>query len=409
MISYRQALQRTLEHIQPLGTDIIGISQATGRVAGEDLVGLVDLPSNDVSLKDGYAIRSGDLACASPEKPVSLNLIGDVAAGGEWDGEVKSGEAVRILSGALIPKGADAVVSQEFTSLDRENMTVNVMADAYPGRNILAKGSDVQHGQPLVFAGEVLNPSRVGLLAAAGYAHVPVRKLPRVGIIATGDEVVAPGMPLENGMLYASNLVTLASWCRQYGMHVTTWVVKDEPLSLRERLLEGILDHDALLTSGGAWKGDRDLVVAVLDELGWEKYYHRVRIGPGKAVGFGRLKEKPVFCLPGGPPSNYMAFLNLALPGLLKLSGCRSATLPVVPAQLAREVRGQIDWTQFVQGMFEPGERRLIFQPLKMGSRLQMMALADGILTIPEGRDHIAAGEIVDVQVLDGANWKVPA
>jgi molybdopterin molybdotransferase len=403
MISYNQALQLTLDHIQPLGTKEIDISQAVGRVAGEDLVGLVDLPSSDVSLKDGYAIKSGDVVNASNEKPVSLNLIGDLAAGGSWEGEVASGEAVRILSGALIPKGAEAVVSQEFTILDSKNMTVEVMADAHPGRNILAKGSDVQQGQHLVFAGEILNPSRVGLLAAAGYTQIPVRNLPKVGIIATGDEVVAPGTPLEKGMLYASNLVTLAAWCHQYRMQVTTWVVKDEPVSLRKRLLKSILDHDVLLTSGGAWKGDRDLVVAILDELGWEKFYHRVRIGPGKAVGFGRLKNKPVFCLPGGPPSNYMAFLNLALPGLLRLSGYLRPSLPAVPARLAREVYGQIDWTQFVQGIIEPGERTLTFQPLRMESRLQMMALADGILTIPEGIDHIAEGEIVSVQVLDSA------
>jgi molybdopterin molybdotransferase len=210
---------------------------------------------------------------------------------------------------------------------------------------------------------------------------------------------------LEEGKLYASNLVTLESWCHYFNMQVTTWVVKDQPDALRAYLQESISECDALLTSGGAWKGDRDLVVGVLDELGWEKFYHRVRIGPGKAVGFGNYRGKPVFCLPGGPPSNYMAFLNLALPGLLKLAGRFRTSLPVVPAKLSREVYGRIDWTQFILGKIEKGPGCLIFRPSEMTSRLQMIAQAEGILMIPEGIDHIAAQENVSVQMLGNPDW----
>jgi molybdopterin molybdotransferase len=403
MIAFQEALHLTLEKVQSLGTELIALSQATARVAGEDLVARVDLPSVDVSLKDGYAVKSGDVSSASLERPVTLNLIGDVAAGGLWQGEVSPGTAVRILSGAPIPGGAEAVVSEEFTRLEGENLVV--VADAHPGRNILTRGSDLQRGQLLVSAGEMLQPVQVGLLAAGGHAHISVRKLPRVGILATGDEVLAPGKPLEDGKLYASNLVTLEAWCHYFNMQVTTWVVKDQPDALRAYLQESIGECDALLTSGGAWKGDRDLVVGALDELGWEKFYHRVRIGPGKAVGFGNYKGKPVFCLPGGPPSNYMAFLNLAVPGLLRLAGRVRTSFPVVPAKLSREVRGQIDWTQFILGKIEKGQECLIFHPSEMTSRLQMIAQAEGILTIPEGIGHIAPREYVRVQLLGGPDW----
>jgi molybdopterin molybdotransferase len=403
MISFHEALRLTLEKVQPLGTELIALSQATGRVAGESLVARVDLPSVDVSLKDGYAVRSGDISVASPERPVFLHLIGDVAAGGLWQGETRPGTAVRILSGAPIPTGAEAVVSEEFTRLEGQDLIV--VADAYPGRNILSRGSDLQRGQLLVSAGEPLWPGQIGLLAAGGQERIPVRKIPRVGILATGDEVLAPGKPLEDGKVYASNLVTLEAWCHYFYMQVTTWVVEDQPDALRAHLQESIGECDALLTSGGAWKGDRDLVVGVLDELGWEKLYHRVRIGPGKAVGFGKYRGKPVFCLPGGPPSNYMAFLNLALPGLLKLGGRIRTSFPVVPAKLSREVRGQIDWTQFILGKIEEGQDCLIFHPAEMTSRLQMIAQAEAILTIPEGTDHIAARENVSVQMLGNPDW----
>ena len=398
MIAFQHALQLTMENIRPLSAELIPISLAAGRVASENLFARINLPTVDVSLKDGYALRSSDVDSATPQSPITLKVIGDVAAGGRWQGVVEPGTAVRILSGAPIPEGAEAVVSEEFTLREGENLIV--MADAHLGRNILHKGRDIHSGQVLVTSGEVLKPAQVGLLAAGGHNRIAVRKLPRVGIIATGDEVIAPGKPLEEGKLYASNLVTLASWCRYYGMQVDTWVVKDQLGALRSQIKLSIIDHDLLLTSGGAWKGDRDLVVSLLDDLGWDKYFHRVRIGPGKAVGFGLFDGKPVFCLPGGPPSNYMAFLNLALPGLFKLSGRQHTGLSTIPARLGQDVRGQKDWTQFIQGTLKDSAGELIFHPLKLESRLQMMAKVDGFLTIPEGQDHINAGEIIKVKLL---------
>jgi molybdopterin molybdotransferase len=398
LISYDEALRQTLDHLSPLDGERVDLSSTIGRVATEDVFALVDSPSVDVSLKDGYAIQSADITCATLENPIRLQLIGVAAAGGHWDGEVRRGTAVRILSGARIPKGADAVVSEEFTR--RDSNGIIVMAQAEPERNILSKGSDVAIGQRLATAGDMLQPAQVGLLAAGGHTALLVRRQPRVAIIATGDEVIAPGFPLKEGKLYASNMVTLAAWCSHYGMQVSTYVVQDNALDIRERLAENIKDHDVLITSGGAWKGDRDLVVSQLNQLGWTKVYHRIKIGPGKAVGFGLLQGKPVFCLPGGPSSNYMAFLQLALPGLMKLSGYKEPGLPTLVAQLTEDVHGLIDWTQFIQGVFEWQKDTLLFHPLKMASRLQMMAQAEGLLMIPEGISHIPAGELVQVQAL---------
>jgi molybdopterin molybdotransferase len=166
--------------------------------------------------------------------------------------------------------------------------------------------------------------------------------------------------------------------------------------------LEVVTTHDAVLTSGGAWQGDRDLVVKVLDQLGWHKIYHRIKLGPGKAVGFGLWQGKPVFCLPGGPPSNQMAFIQLGLPGLQKLAGYRQVGLAQVRARLAQSVSGQEDWTQFLEGRFENTAEGLLFRPVKLLSRLQTMATTEGLLAIPEGTAQLLAGAIVQVQLLPG-------
>ena len=352
----------------------------------------------DASLKDGYAVHSADIAAANPQHPVRLRLGGLAAAGGCWTGTVQEGMAVRILTGAPIPHGAEAVISDEFTCL--EGGIVTVANDAEPGRNILRRGSDVAVGQRIVAAGELLRPTQVGLLAAAGHGRVSVFRRPRVAIVATGDEVVAPGNPLAEGKLYASNLVTLAAWCARYGMAVTTAVVQDSEDQIRAELLACLQDHDAILTSGGAWTGEHDLVVHLLDELGWEKVYHRVRIGPGKAVGFGLWQGKLVFCLPGGPPSNHMAFLQLALPGLHRLEGRAQPGLPVQVARLAQPIQGQRSWTQFVHGRLERDSTGLVFHPLRMKSRLQEMAQMEALVQIPEGTEWLEAGTIVPVQML---------
>jgi molybdopterin molybdotransferase len=400
-IGFTKALQLTLDSIAPLELETVSVFNLINRVVASDLFSLVDSPEGHVSLKDGYAVQSADIAQASPDKPVKLRVIGAIAAGGHFDGEITAGSAVRIWSGAGIPAGADAVLSEEFARTSQDGVVVT--ADAEPGRNILRKGADIQLGQGLVSSGALISrPTQIGLLAAAGHSQVPVVRLPRVAIIATGDEVVAPGQALGKGKIFASNVVTLAAWCSLQGFSSDVWVVRDEPETIRARLLEAVTAHDAVLTSGGAWQGDRDLVVRLLDQLGWQKVYHWVRMGPGKAVGFGLWQGKPVFCLPGGPPSNQTAFTQLALPGLQKLAGYRRTGLPRVKARLSQSVEGEKDWTQFLEGRFEYADDGVLFRPFKLLSRLQTLAATEGILTIPEGMTKLQAGSIVQVQLAPG-------
>ncbi len=395
----KEALQMTLERIGPLGTEKVALLDGLNRILADDVCAMVDSPSIDASLKDGYAVKSAQVDHASREHPVRLRLAGCLAAGARENMRVVPDTTVRVLTGAQIPPGADAVVAEEF--VDAAGDEVVIYRDAEPGRNILPKSSDVALDQVVADKGTLLTPGLVGLLAASGHSRLPVVRNPDVAIIATGDEVVAPGQPLPKGKLYASNITTLGGWCRRYGMRTNLTVVSDDAGQIRAALERYVGQADALITSGGAWTGDRDLVAEILDGMGWRQAFHRIRIGPGKAVGFGTLRDKPVFILPGGPPSNLMGFLQIALPGLLKLAGYRRCGLPMIKVRLASRLSGRFaDWTQFIYGTLEASDDLPVFHALDGRSRLRSMAEAQAVVAIAEGETVLAAGSAILAQSL---------
>lgn len=397
-LGLKEALHLMLERIKPLPVENVSLVDSVDRVAASDLNSLVDSPTMDSSRKDGYAVLAHEVADATLENPVRLRLLGSMAAGGEEDIQVEPGTTVRVLTGARIPSGADAVVAEEYAKKRTHEVLIEAFAEP---KNILQRGSDVALGKCILRAGQQISPVMAGLLAAAGLGSVPVFRNPAVGIIGTGDEIVEPGNPLTEGKLYASNIMTLAGWCSRYKMKSRTTIVKDDYAALFNTLKMLAGEMDALITSGGAWTGDHDMMAQVLEELGWEKVFHRIRIGPGKAVGFGMLDSKPVFVLAGGPPSNLMGFLQIALPGLLALSGHTNAGLPRMNARLASELdEGERDWTDFFFGTMEFGNGLPNFYPMKKRSRLTSIAEATAIASIPEGHDFLPEGSVVNVQLL---------
>lgn len=397
-ISYQEALKLTITHIDSLGVEEKVLIESVDYVTAENIYALVDSPSVFTSLKDGYAIRSEEISEATPKSPVRLKLLGIAVAGASNRKAIQPATTMRILTGARVPEGADAVVSEEFTRNAGEYVTV--MHYAEPGQNILPKGCDVAIDELIISKGSSLSPGKIGILTAAGYDSISVVQKPQVAIIATGDEVILPGQQMTEGKLYASNLLTLNAWCNRYGIKTTLSIVGDDAKVIMDKLKQATETHDAVLTSGGAWTGDRDLVVRMLQKLGWQEVYHRVRIGPGKAIGFGLLNRIPVFVLPGGPPSNLISFLQLALPGLLKLAGRQNPRLPYKLARLTDTVKGQRDWTQFIFGRFEYKNGIDGFYPIKKASRLTSIAEAEGIISIPEGIDLIPAGSNVSATLL---------
>jgi len=395
-----EALQRTLANIVPLDHgETLPLDECVDRIVREDLYAVVDSPSVDASLKDGYAVISAEIATAAPDSEVTLGFGGFLGAGSREKIQVRPGTAVRILTGAKIPDGADAVIAEEFVKTAEDKVIVANFAE--PGRNILLHGTDVAKGSLILRRGERVSPGKAGLLAASGISQMPVFDCPRVAIVATGDEVVAPGQPLPEGKLYASNLTTLAAWCKRYGMASRLEIVPDDRDALAEIIARVLDENDVVITSGGAWTGDRDMVIHVLAELGWRQIFHRIRIGPGKAVGFGLLREKPVFVLPGGPPSNLIGFLQIALPGLLRLGGSAAPGLPRMNVRLAEDLAtNHMDWTQFIFGELQATSEVPVFRRLQGDSRLGVMAAAQAVVSVAEGCTLLQKGDIVSAQLL---------
>jgi len=398
-LGLEEALRLTLESIKPLAAENVSLVDSVGRIAASNLTALVDSPVIATSRKDGYAVISREVAQAKAENPVRLRLLGSMAAGGDNAFQVSPGTTVRVLTGARIPSGADSVVPEEFAQLTDSVVQIETPTD--PGRNIRPRGSDVASHELVHQSNQQIRPAAAGLLAAAGYSTVPVFRNPIVGILGTGDELVEPGQPLTEGGLYASNIMTLAGFCHKYKMQTQLAIAKDDYHDLYNALKLMVSETDAVLTSGGSWTGERDLTAQVLAGLGWQEVFHRIRIGPGKAVGFGLLDKKPIFILPGGPSANLMAYLQIALPGLLALSGHANPSLPKIKARLATDLKGMTDWTNLFYGTLDHTDDGLpVFNPMLKNVPATSLARATALVSLPEGLDCLRAGEIINIQLL---------
>jgi len=399
-IGYEEAFNLVCSNLQPVGTEEVPLDSCIGRIVSEDLIALISYPSTDVSLKDGFAVRSEEVSAASTRRPACLKVIGSVFPGSGFEGEVKQGSAVKICSGAPIPQGLNAVVSREFCQ-EASADEVWFRADAEPGRNVLRSGGEIAAGSTIARRGEVLRPGCLGLAAAAGISRVRSYRQPRAALIGVGDEVISPGQRLLPNQLYASNLVTLGAWLASFSVPYVWSVVKDNEKAIKTELLKHLPSVDTVLTSGGAWGSERDLVVGTLHRLGWREIFRNVRMGPGKGIAFGLLEGKPVFCLPGGPASNEMAFLQIALPGIFRLGGRQRHPLATVSARLTENVRGRHrDWTEFKDATLSFDFEGYTVALYRNRSRLQAIAYANCLVCIPEGAESLNRGDIIPAQVL---------
>lgn len=397
-IAFKEALDLTLSHVGRGETEVLPLNRLVGTVLAEDAVARVDCPSVSTSRKDGYAVAAADLTRASKHNPVSLKVQGNLSAGDRLQLKINPGQTVRVTTGAPLPDGADAVLSEEFCRREENTMVAHNTAET--GRNIHTRGRDIRQGEIVAEKNRKLTPALIGLLAAAGLDAAPVYKPPKVAVIATGDEVVLPGEPLDMGKLYASNMVELCAWLSLMGLDYTVERVSDRKDDLKHVIKKKLPEVDVFLTSGGAWGSERDLILDVVESLNWRGVYHRVRMGPGKPVGFGLLDKKPFFCLPGGPPSNEMAFLQLAVPALLKMKGDLAVFFPVATAVLSETVKGKYGWTDFVHARLEYRQNQLLVHPARLESSLQSMAQKEALIIIPEDREKIYAGETIESQLL---------
>jgi molybdopterin molybdotransferase len=398
-LSAEEAESRILARVPRLGAEDVPLLEALDRVAAAEIRSQVAHPAWDNSAMDGYAVRSADIRGASRERPVTLHVVEDVPAGAFPARAVGPGEAIKVMTGAPIPEGADGVTRLEFTRPGDAPATILVEQHADAGRNIRLRGEDLRPGQVVVRAGERLRPAAIGLLASAAVARVAAARRPRVAILSTGDELadldalaeVRAGRKIVN-----SNSYSLAAQCLRAGaVPILLGIARDTRESTRAHL-ERALDCDVLVTSAGVSVGEHDYVKEVLLELGFEPEFWRVRIRPGSPLTFGLLRGRPVFALPGNPVSAMVTFEVFVRPALDRMQGIAEARRPRLTVRTAEQVRTKAGLTHFLRCRLEPGPdgvpRARLTGPQGSGI-LTSMAAADALLIVPEDLEVLRPGD----------------
>jgi len=402
MTSADQALQIVLDNVAPLGVERLSITAALGRVLAEEVHSPRDIPGFDNSAMAGYAVRAADVAAASEDRPVRLEVLETVAAGMMPSRQIAPGQAVRTMTGAPIAAGADAIVPVERTR--GEGDSVEVMAAAEAGAFVRPRGEDLRSDELVMSAGKTLSPSDLGMLAALNRSMVDVWRRPRVAIVATGDELVDVDQIPSGAQIVNSSAYALAGAIREAGGEpVMLKVARDTPEEVRARLAEA-LAFDVVLSTGGVSVGQFDHVKGMLDELGLRQLFHGVAQKPGRPLKFGTIGGRPIFGLPGNPVSTMVCFYLYVRPALLRMSGVgvAEAGLPRVTVRCTTEIRLAANLTEFVRVRLERLDGEVYATPTGyQGSGvLSSLSRADALLIGPAAVSVLKAGDQATVLLL---------
>ena len=394
MISFQEARNIILGTVSPLGVERVTLLDAVGRVLAEDLVAPWDMPLWDNSAMDGYAVRAED--CGN--LPCSLRVSGFLPAGAKADGvSVEPGCAIRIMTGAPVPAGCDAVVPVEET--DNGQQQVTLLEPVKAGQHVRFRGEDVAAGTVFVRTGAIIRPPEVNMLATFGMAMVPVYRRPTVAILSTGDELVELGITPGTGEIINSNTLSLAAAVREAGCTpVIVGIARDNRGSHLEKLRNG-LAADVLITSAGVSAGDCDLVRDILEELGAQQVFWKVGVKPGGPTAFAMHGATPVFSLPGNPVSTMITFEEFVRPALLKMQGYRSVLRPLFKAVLREDLRKKPGKVQIVRLRLE--RENEVWYASSAGNQqtaiLKTMIDATALAILPAESTGCSAGDEVDV------------
>lgn len=410
LVSVEQHIADCLSIVSPLTPISVPLADALGCVLAEDVVAAVALPGFDNSAMDGYAVRAVDVTGAAPASPVRLPVTGDVFAGPSSPTRLAAGTAIRIMTGAPMPEGADAVVQVENT--DGGLAVVEIRSEVPAGKAVRVAGEDVVAGEVVLRSGTRLNPRQLALLAAVGRATVVVHPKPRVVVLSTGSEIVEPGQPLVPGQIYDANGIGLAAAADELGARaVRVGIVADDPRSVRSAVEDQLGSADVVITSGGVSAGAADIVKAVLGSLG-EVVFRGVAVNPGMPQGYGVLgpDRVPVYCLPGNPVSAQVAFELFVRPALRTMLGEQRLHRRRVPARVLRGWSSPPGKRQYArvlimrdQAVTASATTPYVAEPATgQGSHLAaQLAHANALAEVPEDVTTVEAGDVLDCLVLE--------
>ena len=399
LMPVEEARERILALVTPvIGTERVPLPVALDRVLARDLISPIDVPAFDNSAMDGYALRHADLESGEP-----LTVVGRALAGTPWEGEVATGQAVRIMTGAVLPKGADTVVMQE--QVTEAEGRIRIEGEHRLGENVRRAGEDIRRGEPVLAAGRRLNVADIGILASIGIDEVPVRRRVRVAFFSTGDELVPPGRPLAPGQIHDSNRHVLRAALQRMGLELLDLgIVPDTREATEQTLTEAVEMADAIVTSGGVSVGEADYVKETVERMG-ELDLWRIRMKPGKPLAVGRIDRTLFFGLPGNPVSTLVTFLQFVRPALEALAGTRPRPLPRLRVPLAEGIRRSPGRLEYMRGRLEPGPdgTLAVRRTGAQGSHVMTSFRdADCFIVVPPEADRIPAGTKVTVELLCG-------
>ncbi len=401
MIIVEEALSRILGSITPLSLEKIDILNSLGRVLGEDICADMDIPPKNNSAMDGYALRREDTAGASRKNPITLTIIEDIPAGHIPRKMVNPGETSRIMTGAHIPPGADAVVRMEDT--EKTGTSVKIFSEATIGQDIRFAGEDVKDGELVISAGSVIRPAEIGMMSSLGRSFINVYQRPIVAILATGDELVDIDEKVSPGKIRSSNSYSLVAQVAECGgVPLQIGIAKD----IKEDLIakfRAARRADIIISSGGVSVGDYDLVKEIMKEVGDGIQFWQIAMKPGKPLAFGAIDDVPVFGLPGNPVSSMVSFEQFVRPSILKMMGHKKLFRKAIQAVLTEDIKKKKGRKHFIRSHVRYENGKFITSTTgEQGSGiLKSMVAANGLIIMPENVSHIEKGSNVTVQLID--------
>ncbi len=408
MISVDEALNKILDAISPLGLEKVSILDALGRVLGEDVFAGRAIPPNDNSAMDGYAVRTEDSCGASPETPRRLDVIEEIPAGTIPAKMIGQSEAARIMTGAPLPLGADAVVRMEDTRKDGD--CVLVFAAVPKGWNIRRAGEDVRQGEKVIPRGAVIRPAEVGILASLGRSFVLVHQRPLVAIVATGDELAEIDEAPVEGRIVNSNSYALTALVRECGaVPLQIGIARDSRKDLVAKF-RAARRADLIVSTGGVSAGDYDLVKDIMKEAGNRMQFWQVAMKPGRSLAFGALGDVPAVGLPGNPVSSMICFEQFIRPAILKMLGHANLFRRIVRARIEKGIEKKKGMRQFIRALIRrDGDGYTVVTTGDEGSGILIsMVRANGLIVLPEAATAVEPGELVTVQLIDDSLERCP-